>query len=73
MDAIRKKMQALKLETDSYNASSRRHEEQASEMNKSADKNDAIIRDLNKKIGNLEAGLEEATEGSLESLNVSKM
>ena len=32
------------------------------EMNKSADKNDAVIRDLNKKIGNIEANLEDAFE-----------
>lgn len=62
MDAIRKKMQSLKAETNSYEATAKRHEEQAAEMNASSDKNDALIRDLNKKIGNIEANLEDCLE-----------
>ena len=56
-------MHSLKLETDQYNASARKHEDTARELNAQSDKNDCIIRDLNKKIGNIEANLEEAIEG----------
>lgn len=62
MDAIRKKMQSLKAETDTYTAAAKRHEEMATEMNAAADKNDLAIRDLGKKISGLEGSFDECLE-----------
>ncbi len=55
-------MHSLKLETDQFKATATRYEEDAAEKNKAADKNDCIIRDLNKKIGNIEGNFEECLE-----------
>lgn len=63
-------MHSLKLETDEFNTKSKRCEESSLELNKISDKHDMTIRDLNKKIGNIEANLEEAIEG-LSKTNVS--
>jgi len=62
MDAIRKKMQSLKTETDTMTAAADRLEREASEANKKADKCDADIRDLQKKISGLEAKFDETFE-----------
>jgi len=63
MDAIRKKMHSLKVETDGFKSHCQKLQEDITEKNKASDKNDATIRDLSKKIGNIEANLEEAIEG----------
>lgn len=44
MDAIRKKMHSLKVETDTFKAQADAWEAQAAEANKAADKNDLIVR-----------------------------
>ena len=62
MDAIRKKMQALKVETDAMMAKATSLENEAAAANKKADKHDAEIRDLNKKIGNIEGRYDEVSE-----------
>ena len=56
-------MHTLKLETDDYLAKAKKCEDTSKDLNKQSDKNDAIIRDLSKKIGNIEANFEEALEG----------
>ena len=55
-------MQSLKAETDTFQATARKYEEAAKESNAGADKNDAIIRDVGKKVSNIEANLEECIE-----------
>ena len=60
MDAIRKKMHSLKVEADTYNATSDNLEIQTIALNKAADANDIIIRDLGKKLSSLEANLDDA-------------
>ena len=62
MDAIRKKMHSLKLETDAYTATAKRHEETAAALNSAADKDDLAIRDLGKKISGLEGAFDETLE-----------
>lgn len=62
MDAIRKKMQSLKTETDAMTQQANHHEKEAELANKRADKFDCEIRDLQKKIGNLEAKYDEVSE-----------
>ena len=62
MDAIRKKMQSLKTETDTNTAAADRLEKEAAESNKKADKFDADIRDLQKKISGLESKYDETFE-----------
>ncbi len=62
MDAIRKKMQSLKTETDTMTAQADKLEKEAAASNKKADKCDADIRDLQKKISNLEAKYDETFE-----------
>ncbi len=62
MDAIRKKMQSLKTETDTMTAAADRLEKEAAEFNKKADKHDADIRDLQKKINGLESRYDETFE-----------
>lgn len=63
MDAIRKKMHSLKVETDGFMNHVQKLQAGITEKNKESDKNDATIRDLSKKLGNIEANLEEAIEG----------
>ena len=62
MDAIRKKMQSLRTETDTMTAQADHLEKISAEANKKADKHDAEIRDLHKKIQSLETRYDEAAE-----------
>ena len=62
MDAIRKKMQSLKVETDSMIAQADKLEAEANTANKKADKSDADIRELQKKLGAVETKYDEASE-----------
>ncbi len=62
MDAIRKKMQSLKTETDTMTTRADQLEREAAESNKKADKHDADIRDLQKKISGLESKYDETFE-----------
>lgn len=62
MDAIRKKMQSLKVETDSYQLTTANFEAETKVKNDISDKADAEIRDLQKKITNLEGRFDESFE-----------
>ena len=62
MDAIRKKMQSLKTETDTMTSQADRWELESADANKRADKLDEDIRQIQKKIGNLEIKFDEAFE-----------
>jgi len=74
MDAIRKKMQSLKGETESLYATIRGFEEATQEATARADQADCDIRDYGKKVQSLEIGFDEtndklskATESLLEA------
>ena len=67
MDAIRKKMQSLKVETDQLVSHANTMESQANDANKKADKHDCDIRDLSKKINAIEAKYDEASEALLKA------
>jgi len=56
-------MHSLKVETDGFMNHVQKLQAGITEKNKESDKNDATIRDLSKKLGNIEANLEEAIEG----------
>jgi len=56
-------MHSLKVETDGFMNHVTKLQAGITEKNKESDKNDATIRDLSKKLGNIEANLEEAIEG----------
>merc|ERR1712020_866117 len=62
MDAIRKKMQSLKSETDSLYATIARFENETKEANALSDKFDADIRDLGKKIQGYEVDFDETND-----------
>ena len=62
MDAIRKKMYSLKVETDTMVARANALEAEASVANKKADKFDTEIRDLQKKLSGIEAKFDDASE-----------
>jgi len=62
MDAIRKKMQSLKGETDSLYATIQGFEEQTGEYNARADQADCDIRDYGKKVQSLEIGFDETND-----------
>jgi len=62
MDSIRKKMQALKYETDGMIKNTEDYEEQTREANEKADQCDCDIRDFTKKISKLEGAFEETFE-----------
>merc|ERR1711970_1591322 len=62
MDAIRKKMQSLKGETEQLYATIASFEEATREATARADQADCDIRDLGKKIQNLEMGYDETND-----------
>merc|ERR1712183_773933 len=62
MDAIRKKMQSMKAETDDMYKKISKDEATIKEANGISDKFDADIRDTGKKVQKLESGLEETCE-----------
>merc|ERR1712001_110246 len=62
MDAIRKKMQSLKSETDSLYATINKFETETKEANSQIDKYDCDIRDLGKKIQNYEVEFDETND-----------
>jgi tropomyosin-1 len=68
MDAIRKKMHSLKIETDQMTSQIGCFEAATKESNTNADKHDADIRDLQKKISNIDAKFEETHESLVKSL-----
>merc|ERR1712180_166425 len=67
MDAIRKKMQSMKAETDELYAKIDELEEATKEANSTSDKYDADIRDTGKKVGKFETNLEEIIEKMMQS------
>merc|ERR1712106_81103 len=62
MDSIRKKMQALKYETDGMIKNTEDFETQTEEHNRNADQCECDIRDFTKKISKLEGAFEETFE-----------
>merc|ERR1712158_73905 len=62
MDAIRKKMQSLKAETDGLYATIQKFEDSTKEYNLQSDQADCDIRDLGKKVQNLEIGYDETND-----------
>ena len=73
MDAIRKKMDSLKTEAVALEAEANTAEAQAKEFNAKADKCDADIRDLQKKISNIDAKFEECHEKLVKTLVVEEV
>merc|ERR1711868_347518 len=62
MDAIRKKMQSLKAETDGLYATIQKFEDATKEYNRQADQADCDIRDYGKKVQNLEISFDETND-----------
>ena len=62
MDAIRKKMQSLKGETDQLLATISRFELETKECNSKCDQHDCDIRDLSKKIQGYEVEFDETND-----------
>eukprot|EP00092_Neocalanus_flemingeri_P103075 GFUD01131863.1.p1 GENE.GFUD01131863.1~~GFUD01131863.1.p1 ORF type:complete len:286 (-),score=110.30 GFUD01131863.1:177-1034(-) len=62
MDAIRKKMQSMKAETDDLYGKINSYENATKEANAISDKNDMDIRDMGKKVQKLECKMEETME-----------
>merc|ERR1712154_113328 len=62
MDAIRKKMQSLKGETDSLYATIQKFEDATKESNRLADQADCDIRDYGKKVHSLEIEFDETND-----------
>merc|ERR1711936_1492296 len=62
MDAIRKKMQSIKGETEGLYATIAGFEEATREASSRADQADCDIRDLGKKVQNLEMGYDETND-----------
>jgi len=62
MDAIRKKMQSLKSETDQLFNTINKFETEAKDANTRSDQHDCDIRDLGKKITNYEADFDETND-----------
>merc|ERR1711915_885562 len=60
MDAIRKKMQSMKAETDDLYKKSNEYETTTKEANSVSDKLDCDLRDLGKKVQKFETKMEEA-------------
>ena len=67
MDAIRKKMQSLKAETDGLYATIGRFEDSTKEYNRMADQADCDIRDYGKKVQQLEIGFDETNDKLLKA------
>ncbi|XP_023330633.1 tropomyosin [Eurytemora carolleeae] len=67
MDAIRKKMQSLKGETESLYATIRRFEEATAEYSARADQADCDLRDYGKKVQQLEIGFDETNDKLLKA------
>ena len=68
MDAIRKKMQSLKNETDHLLANIDKFEANKVAADKEADKHDCDIRDLGKKITNCESEFDETNDKLVKNL-----
>merc|ERR1711937_866649 len=62
MDAIRKKMQSLKAETEGLYATIKRFEDATKEFSDRADQADCDIRDYSKKVQQLEIGFDETND-----------
>merc|ERR1712131_109281 len=62
MDAIRKKMQSLKAETEGLYATIKRFEDATKEFSDRADQADCNIRDYSKKVQQLEIGFDETND-----------
>merc|ERR1712115_379451 len=62
MDAIRKKMQSLKGETDSLYSTIQKFEDATKESNRVADQADCDIRDFGKKVHSLEIEFDETND-----------
>ena len=69
MDAIRKKMQSLKSETDNLMKTIDKHDSRTKEANLESDKYDCDIRDLSKKITNYEGEYDETNDKLIKSLD----
>merc|ERR1711885_38733 len=61
-DAIRRKMQSLKGETDSLYATIQKFEDATKESNRLADQADCDIRDFGKKVQSLEIDFDETND-----------
>merc|ERR1712217_897257 len=70
MDAIRKKMQSLKAETDGLYATIQKFEDATKEYNRQADQADCDIRDYGKKVQNLEIAFDETNDSVLKKAKV---
>jgi len=62
MDAIRKKMQSMKAETDDLYSKIKEYEDATKEANSKSDANEALIRDMGKKVQKYETKMEETME-----------
>lgn len=62
MDAIKKKMSSLKNETDNLIRQIQELEDFTAQRNKDADSSDATIRDIGKRIANMETQYDDASE-----------
>jgi len=62
MDAIRKKMQSMKAETDDLYRKIKEYEDATKEANDASDKNECDIRDMGKKVQKYETKMEEIME-----------
>ena len=69
MDAIRKKMQSLKGETDGLYATIQRFEDIKAEKDQESAQHECDIRDIGKKIQNYENGFDETVEKLTNTLN----
>merc|ERR1712088_260136 len=67
MDAIRKKMQSMKAETDELYAKIDELEEATKDANSTSANFDSDIRDTGKKVGKFETNLEEIIEKMMQS------
>ena len=62
MDAIRKKMQSMKVEIDDSYNKCKEFDDATKEANSASDKNDIDIRDVGKKVQKMETKMEEILE-----------